>query len=234
MYTKNMNLIKRYKNHKLRKTNYVKYLREKGITIGNNTKISNEYSIIDLQAPFLITIGNNVFLTSGHTILTHDYSRCVVSRTSGNVLGFGGLVTIKDNVFVGMHTTILPNTTIEENVIIGANSLVKGHLESGFVYAGNPAKKICTLSEYEQKREKQQIIEAQNIALAYKEKFGNFPREKVFELYDYQWLWEDIILNDRFINDFATKNNQIAFIYMQDKKRPFKDYNDFLKSIEKR
>ncbi|MCQ2975600.1 MAG: acyltransferase [Bacteroidales bacterium] len=226
-----MNLLKRYKNHKLRKTNYVKYLRQKGISIGDNTKISNEYSIIDLQAPFLITIGNNVFLTSGHTILTHDYSRCVISRASGNVLGFGGPVIIKDNVFVGMHTTILPNTIIEENVIIGANSLVKGHLESGFVYAGNPAKKICSLEDYERKREEKQIEEAKTIALEYFKKYKKMPDEKFYELYDYQWLWSDITITDRFKNDFATNKNHIAELFMKQKQRPYKNYEDFIKAI---
>ena len=134
-----MGIIKRFYERRLRRRNYIEFLRNRGIQIGSNTIISNEYSIIDFQAPFLITVGNNVYITSGCTILTHDYSKVVIGRKNGNLLGFGGPVTIKNNVFIGMHTTILPNTTIDDNVIIGANSLVKGHLKSGYVYAGNPA-----------------------------------------------------------------------------------------------
>ena len=44
--------------------------------------------------------------------------------------------------------TILPNTTIEKNCIIGAGSVIKGHIPEGSVVVGNPAKIICTMQEY--------------------------------------------------------------------------------------
>lgn len=57
-----------------------------------------------------------------------------------------------DNVFIGSQTTILFNVCIGPNVIIGANSLVNKDLEGGYVYAGNPAKKICSFIEFVNKR----------------------------------------------------------------------------------
>jgi len=56
-----------------------------------------------------------------------------------------GDVQIGNNVLIGTHCVILPNTVIEDNVVVAANSTVKGQLESGFLYAGNPAKKIKAL-----------------------------------------------------------------------------------------
>lgn len=228
-----MRIIEKIINHVLRERNYVYFLRKKGITIGENTKISNEYSIIDLNAPCLISIGNNVFLTSGHTILTHDYSRSVIARNSGSVLGFGGPVTIGNNVFVGMHTTILPNTIIEDDIIIGANSLVKGHLKSGYVYAGNPAKKICTLNEYANRREEKQVFEAIELFNSYYKKYNKVPKSSFFTSFDYQWLWEDVTNTNRFKNDFSTKNNDISYIIMHSKKRPFSNYDEFINYANK-
>ena len=46
----------------------------------------------------------------------------------------------------------LPNTIIEDNVIIGAGSIVKGHIKANGVYAGNPVKYICSIEEYTNKQ----------------------------------------------------------------------------------
>lgn len=53
-----------------------------------------------------------------------------------------GDIKIGNNVFIGTNCVILPNTIIEDNVVVGANSTVKGKLENGYLYGGNPAKKI--------------------------------------------------------------------------------------------
>lgn len=52
-------------------------------------------------------------------------------------------VTIGNKVWVGANSAILKGTTIEDNVILGINSLVSGRtLKSGRIYAGNPAAPI--------------------------------------------------------------------------------------------
>ncbi len=56
-----------------------------------------------------------------------------------------GDVIVGSNVFIGSHCIILPDTVIEDNVVIAANSTVKGALQSGFLYGGNPAKMIKAL-----------------------------------------------------------------------------------------
>jgi len=48
-------------------------------------------------------------------------------------------IEIGDNVFIGAQCIILPGTVIEDNVVIAANSTIKGNLKSGWVYGGNPA-----------------------------------------------------------------------------------------------
>lgn len=56
-----------------------------------------------------------------------------------------------DNVFVGSGTRILYNTRIGSNVIIGSDSLVNKDIPDNSVYAGVPAKYICSFDEYVEK-----------------------------------------------------------------------------------
>lgn len=53
-----------------------------------------------------------------------------------------GAVEIGSNVFIGSRCTILPGTKIEDDVIIGAGSLITGKISRGGVYAGVPVKRI--------------------------------------------------------------------------------------------
>lgn len=62
-----------------------------------------------------------------------------------------GKIVIKDNCFIGAHSTILPGVTIGPNSIIGACSLVRKDVEPNSVYAGIPARRICSLEEYAEK-----------------------------------------------------------------------------------
>jgi acetyltransferase-like isoleucine patch superfamily enzyme len=53
-----------------------------------------------------------------------------------------GPVIIKDRVWIGDKVTILPGVIIEENAIIGANSVVTKNVPANTIVAGNPAKII--------------------------------------------------------------------------------------------
>jgi len=55
-------------------------------------------------------------------------------------------VKIKKHSLVGAGSIILPGVTIEECVAVGAFSLVNKSLEAGFIYTGQPAKKLMARS----------------------------------------------------------------------------------------
>lgn len=103
--------------------------------------------------PKLISLGNNVWIASQVTIIPHD----VIHRMINNKLGMDkfqeyiGCIDIKDNVFVGTNSTILPNVTIGPNVIVAAGTLVNRSIGEG-VYAGIPARYICSFEEFIEKR----------------------------------------------------------------------------------
>ncbi len=51
-------------------------------------------------------------------------------------------------MFIGAGTVVLPNVTIGNDVIIGANSTVTHDLPDGVVAVGSPARVICSTEEY--------------------------------------------------------------------------------------
>lgn len=58
---------------------------------------------------------------------------------------------IGNRVLVGMGTTVLDDTVIEDEVMIGAGSLVppRKRLQSGYLYVGSPVKQIRPLTDKE-------------------------------------------------------------------------------------
>ena len=59
--------------------------------------------------------------------------------------------TIGSRVLIGMGAVVMDGAVIEDDVVVGANSLVSPgkHLASGFLYMGSPARPVRELSERE-------------------------------------------------------------------------------------
>lgn len=170
---------------------YLRYLRERGAKIGKGVYIfaSPRDVTIDATRPWLLEIGDNVQITKGVTILTHGYDWAVLKGVYGEILGSAGKVTIGNNVFIGMNAIILKGVHIGNNVIIGAGSLVNRDIPDNSVVAGNPARVICDLETYYQKRKAAQIAEATEMGAAYIQNVSGAenPPEGVF--YEFFWLY---------------------------------------------
>lgn len=124
----------------------IKFFRSKGIKIGEECNI---YSDIVTSEPELITIGNNVTISNDVQFITHDNS---VSKVFTEYTDIFGEITIGDNCFIGARAIILPGVEISNNTIVGSGSVVtKSFSEDGIVIGGNPAKKICDISQYSEK-----------------------------------------------------------------------------------
>jgi galactoside O-acetyltransferase len=87
-----------------------------------------------------VEIGSHVAIGPGTTIFS--YSNHYASTTKVTEERITLDVVIGNNVFIGSNCSILPGTTIHDNVIVGAGSVVKGSLESNCIFAGVPCKKI--------------------------------------------------------------------------------------------
>ncbi len=114
--------------------------------------------------PKLISMGNNVWIASGVSLIPHDaihymLNYCMEYETFREYVG---CVDIKDNVFIGANSTILPNVTIGSNTIVAAGTLVNKSIKGG-VYAGVPAKYICSFEEFVTKRRNMPDIRIEKI-----------------------------------------------------------------------
>ncbi len=98
------------------------------IKIGARTNIQDGAIIHCTYEKAATTIGNDVSI--GHNALVHG---CIV----------------KDHVLIGMGAIVMDNAILEEFTIIAAGSVVLENsvCESGFLYAGTPAKKIKPITD---------------------------------------------------------------------------------------
>ena len=131
----------RRKISKRREIKNKEYLLNHGLIIGENVNI--DFNSIDGLYPWLIEIGSNILFAPGVKILAHDAST-QMHLGKAKI----GRVTIGDNVYIGLNSIVLCNNKIGNNVIIGAGSIVTTDIPDNSVYAGNPAKYICSYDEY--------------------------------------------------------------------------------------
>ena len=218
--------------HKSSSERYVSYLKRKGVEVGTDVTIfCPRTTTIDVSAPHLLTIGNHIVMTGPVTILTHDYSWAVLKRKYGDIVGNKRVTHIGNNVFIGWGATILGGSIIGDDVIIGASSVVSGMIESGFVYAGNPAKKIMSIDEYYEKRKAVQLAEAKTFYNAYKKRFGKIP--EAYMLDEYFFVFSNEIHNDRFDAQLSLTGNYTESNKEYETHVPiFPDFNAFAKYCE--
>lgn len=98
------------------------------ITIGDDTNIQDGAVIHATYIKASTTIGNRVSV--GHNAIVHG-------------------CTVQDNVLIGMGAIVMDHAVVEPYCIIAAGAVVLENTicESGFIYAGTPAKKIKPITE---------------------------------------------------------------------------------------
>jgi acetyltransferase-like isoleucine patch superfamily enzyme len=107
------------------------------LTIGSNVVFS--YGVI-LCCRNRVTIGNDVQIGEYTSIRdsTHDYSELGVPMKYNPDISRE--IIIGNNVWIGRNCLIMPGSIIEDGVVVGANSIVKGTLKKDCIYGGNPIK----------------------------------------------------------------------------------------------
>lgn len=110
------------------------------IQIGNHVGISGS----TIYAREEINIGDHTLIGANCKIIDNDFHPIDPRKRIENDLT--QLVThpvkIGRNVFIGCNSIILKGTTIGDNCVVGAGSVVHGIFEDNTVIAGNPAKVI--------------------------------------------------------------------------------------------
>lgn len=111
------------------------------ILIGNNSGASG----LKIAARSKITIGNNVLIGSGCSIIDNDAHHSNLDKRAKNIIPKRP-INIEDNVFIGMDCVILKGVTIGKNAVIGARSVVFSDIPENSIALGNPCKVIIKKS----------------------------------------------------------------------------------------
>ena len=113
------------------------------LSIGDRFSI-HQFSYIDALGG--VSIGNDVAIAHGSSILSsnHQWHNLDAPIKYNEVVR--SPVEIGNDVWIGCGVRILPGTHIHPQVVVAAGAVVRGVLESGFLYGGVPAKKIRALS----------------------------------------------------------------------------------------
>ena len=167
---------------------FIAYLRSQGIRIGDNVFFqSPQTACVDVTRPLLVEIGDNCIILENFLLLTHDNITKVFGNIYHEFLPSSGSVTIGNNVYFTRNCAVLKGVTIGDNCIIGFGSVVTKDIPANSVAVGAPAKVICTIEEYYEKRKKQSYEEAMQYARIIYKKTGKRPT--VEQMYEEFPLW---------------------------------------------
>ena len=102
------------------------------IVIGDNTNIQDGAVIHCTYEKYKTLIGSNVSI--GHNAIVHG-------------------CTLEDNILIGMGAIIMDGAVVQKESIVAAGAVVLETtlVESGYIYAGVPAKKIKLIDEEQRK-----------------------------------------------------------------------------------
>lgn len=111
------------------------------IRLGRNVYANHNLVVLD-GAP--VAIGDNVYIGPNVVISTAGHPVDPVVRTSG--LEFAKPIAIGNNVWLGANVVILPGIGIQDNVTIGAGSVVTKSVPANCIAAGNPCRILRRLT----------------------------------------------------------------------------------------
>jgi acetyltransferase-like isoleucine patch superfamily enzyme len=133
-------MVNKAKFATLGKSNRCKFVVGDGgqLIIGDKVGMSNT----TIVATSSVTIGNNILIGGGCTIVDTDFHSLNPEywHTKDDLHHMlKKNVVIKNNVFIGMESVILKGVVIGNNVIIAAGSVVTKSIPDNEIWGGNPA-----------------------------------------------------------------------------------------------
>lgn len=195
--------------HKRSSSAYIKYLRKKGIHIGEHCIIrAPRTARIDVSRPSLVTIGNNVDMNMNFQILTHDWASLVFRTKYNDFVNSSGHVTIGNNIYFGTNVVVLK---------------------------GVPCRVICSIDEYYRKRKQVALAEAVEYVQSIQKRFKRDPfKRELYEEFIYFTHKDNI---EQYEQEGSPVKSQLGIAYtdfIQRDEANFKDYEAFLQYVNKK
>ncbi len=104
-----------------------------------------------------ISIGNRTMIGANTTISDTDSHSVIYQHRHPKYFGIDNdftepvktkKIVIEDDVFIGMHSLVLKGAHISKGSVIGAGSIVTGHIPPNVIAVGQPAKVIKKIEKY--------------------------------------------------------------------------------------
>ena len=147
MFKQLLSIVKRIQKRNQINRDPIAYARSIGVRVGKNCQFWGVNDQTFNTEPWLITIGDNVFISGDVQFITHD-GGSLPFRKEVPDLEWTAPITVGSDVFIGMRATILPGAKIGDRCVIGAGAVVSKTVPPNSVFAGNPARFVKSADDY--------------------------------------------------------------------------------------
>ncbi|PHS19681.1 MAG: capsule biosynthesis protein CapG [Kangiella sp.] len=134
----------------------------------------SSYSMFSTE-PYLVTLGDNVYISVGARFVCHDGSTLPFRKEFPD-LELAGEIKVGNNVFIGTGALLLPRVTVGNNCVVGANSVVTKDVPDNSIVGGNPAKFIKSTFDFLEKAKNNSLkighLTGNDKVVAYKQIFN--------------------------------------------------------------
>ena len=118
-------------------------MRLSGVKIGRGCYVGFNV-VFDTNHPSSIRIGDCVRIS--HDVVIYTHTETPVANRLARIYHSVKPVVVNDGAWISANVLLMPGVEIGRDCMIGAGSVVTRNTDPGFLYAGNPARKVKAIA----------------------------------------------------------------------------------------